>query len=254
MALVVLIGTLLSLLLSFVLSPVLSPLALVASGSAYLMIIIQGALSLAITALISGALISMVNSIEEGQTVSVSRGIQAGLRRLVPLFFVTLALQIPLWLVAFLQTGSLLFAFASSGQPSLSNTNALFSTGILYGVFSLVVSLVSGAIGVGAERATVLESQSVFAALKAGWNLLWRKLKDFIAIGLIFLLLVILLALAYFLVVRLIGSVLLGGIFVIIGIVFSLFATVFESSVWTLAFREWQAQERGELSVATEGI
>ncbi len=218
MALVVLIGTLLSLLLSFVLSPVLSPFAISASGSVYGLIVIQGALSLAITVFISGALISMVNSV----------------------------------LVSFLQTGSMLDAFTLSNQSSFNSTNALLRTGIFYFIFSLAVSLVIGAIGVGAERATALETRSVFAALKAGWNLLGHKLKDFIAIGLIFLLWVILLALTYFLLANLIGSALLGGIFVIISILFSIFAAVFVSGVWTLAFREWQAQERGELSVATE--
>jgi uncharacterized protein involved in exopolysaccharide biosynthesis len=34
------------------------------------------------------------------------------------------------------------------------------------------------------------------------------------------------------------------GLFFIVGLLFSIFAAVFVSSVWTLAFREWQAQER----------
>jgi hypothetical protein len=274
MALVVLIGTLLSMLLSFVLSPFFSPFSIVAFGSAYVLSIIQGGVSLAITAFTSGALISMVNLIEEGQTVSVGRGVQAGLRRLVPLFVVTLTLQIPIWLVAFLQTRSLLYAFTSNNQSSFANPNLLLSTGVFYFIFNLSITLLIQAIGVGAERALVLEKRSVFAALKIGLGLLWRKLKDFVIIGFIFLLLTILV----FVLFTLMSSTLFRStafspiagpqnavfglsstffnpttaVFFILSILFGLFVAVFVSGVWTLAFREWQAQERSELSVAAE--
>ncbi len=268
MALVVLIGTLLGMLLSFVLSPVFSPFSLVASGSAYLMSIVQGVVSLAITAFTTGALIRMVNSIEDGQTPSIRSGVQAGLSRLVPLFFVTLLLQIPLWLAALLQTRSLFGVFASNNQSGFANPRALLSTGVFYVIFNLFITLLIGAIGVGAERAIVLEKQSVFAALKTGWSLLWRRLKDFVAIGFIFVLLTILVLVIYALMsstlirattfspivefqngIPGLGSTFLGpttAVVFVITILFGLFAAVFVSSVWTLAFREWHAQEQND--------
>jgi hypothetical protein len=275
LALVVLIGTLFNLLLSFVLSPFLSPFGLVASGSPYFLSILQGAVNLAITAFTAGALIHMVNSIEDGRAVSVGFGVQAGLSRLIPLFFVTLALQIPLWLVAFLQTRSIVDVFTSSSQSSsFTNLNALFNTGIFYVIFSIFVALLVGAIGVGAERAIVLKKQTVFAALRSGWNLLWRKLKDFMIIGLIFLLFTILLlvistCMSSALIRSATVSMFAGAqnsisgltsmftspvmaLFFVVTLLFGLFAAVFVSSVWTLAFREWQAQEGNESSSADQ--
>ncbi|HSD85395.1 MAG TPA: hypothetical protein VLG46_16145, partial [Anaerolineae bacterium] len=250
MALVVLMGTLLNLLLSFVLSPVLSPFGLVAAGSSYLVIIIQGAVGLAITAFTAGALISMVNSIEDGQPVSIGFGVQSGLSRLVPLFFVTLALQIPVWLVAFLQARSLVDVFASMGQSGFANPNLPLS----YFILNLLITLLVGAIGVGAERAIVLEKQAVFAALKTGWNLLWRKLKDFVVIALIFLLFIILLFVisicASSIFIRTATVSILSGMqtgissltsmftspvmafFFVVSLLFGIFAAVFVSSVW----------------------
>ncbi len=274
MALVVLIGTLINLLLSFVLRPVFSPFAPVGSDSAFFINIVLMVVNLAITAFTAGALISMVNALEEGLPISVGFGVQAGLNRMVPLFFVTLVLQIPLWLVTVLQTRSLLGIFATSGQLSFGNPNALISTGLAYFMLNLFVALLVGAIGVGAERVTVLQKQSVLAALKSGWNLLWRKLKDFVVIGLIFLLLIVLLLVMYYcassIFINYAAASIFSGtpsiasslssmfvnpvtaLFFVVGILFSIFAAVFVSSVWTLAFREWQAQERSELSVAAQ--
>lgn len=217
------------------------------------------------TAFTTGALISMVNLLAEGQTATLNDGVEAGLQRIFPLTFVQLTLLLPIWIIAIVITGSILAAFNGVfAQPNgVQATNVVGVIGSTLGVAVLILlaSLVTSAIGVGADRAVVLENQPVFAALRRGWSLLTTHLSDFVMINLFAIAIGIAISFAY--------ACTLGPIFtsivlsqnpagpldstalatspvypliLIVGALIGVFLEVLLASVWTLAFRQWQGK------------
>ncbi len=224
------------------------------------------------TAFVSGALISLVNSITNHETITLGGGFRAGLRWMLPLTLIAVVLMIPVWLILFNPAGTVLTIFGSyySHPGTVQVTNLLTYAHFIFTEIGrlLMVTLVMNAVGIGAERSVVLEGRSILAALKRGVQLLINRIRDFIVIGLVLLGLGLIIS-ALFLgitgpLVESLASLLgesslplyftspVGLLFTIANFLICAVFAVFASSVWTLAFREWQAQEHSELSVATE--
>jgi hypothetical protein len=208
----------------------------------------------------------MVSAISEKRPVNFSTGMDAGFHWIGRLFVINLILAIPIWIVARFYTRS----WEAVLGWSISQIYQWIVTFGISATFILLVSILCNAIGIGAERAVVLRQHSVSKALKQGGRLLWTRLGDYVVIGLLLVVVgtgIALLfgcgmlvtgyvfgpvdsirSLDYFLGSWTVSSV----IRTILWLAASIVITVFESTVWTLAFREWQAQEHSELSVATE--
>jgi hypothetical protein len=225
-----------------------------------------------------GALMSMVNSISSGQKISVGTGFHAGSKRFLPLLAVRFMLALPALILS-------LIAAVSIGQMVITNLPETVPFGAFarsfsdvagWGMLSFVVALLMTAIGVSAERAVVLDELSIWPAMVKGWKTLWSKFGDYFTIMLLFIMagIIVGLILACILTPILCGTIIgftaytaagmrnnnaimsIAGpsliITVLVGLLFGALVNVFSSSVWTLAFREWQSQERGELTVVTE--
>lgn len=131
-----------------------------------------------------------------------------------------------------------------------------------------MISILVAAIDIGAERTVVLDGKTIGPALLQGWNVLWHNLVDYIAVTLIFLVLGIAVGLAFAL---LLTPLLFADVFISLGhgtvelnaftfttsalgplllvaamlaLVFGMLVTVFTSSVWTIAYREWQTKDK----------
>ncbi len=246
-------------------------LSLVLAGGTFIEITARLLLSVVTAAFLTGALISLVNAIAEGQAVSANDGFAAGARTFVPLLIIGLILAIPSWVM-----GQILDAFFSplllsfQQEVNSADPNAISSTMAQAGVLlccmlplvvlvSALVALVTGAIGVGAERGVALEDQGVGAALKRGWGLMLGRLSDFLVIGLLMLAILAGIGILF-------GCPALVIVFITTGMatavsevsasmssyttilsiffaVLSLPLTILFSGVWTLAFRHWQGKD-----------
>jgi len=130
------------------------------------------------------------------------------------------------------------------------------------------VALLMLAIGISAERAVVIDEMPIWPSIVKGWKSLWGKFGDYFTIVLLLIGIAILvgIVLACVFVPILCGALGLGaatsvnafrqnganiltGLFVflgptvliaiLLGLLLSTLANVFTSSVWTLAYREW---------------
>ncbi|CAG0935545.1 hypothetical protein TFLX_04386 [Thermoflexales bacterium] len=214
-----------------------------------------------------GALISMVNTISGGQKVSVGEGFRAGGRRFLHLLAVRFVLALPtltLAIVGVIVTSQIILGpngDAGSGQFFSRTFGAIAGLGAL----SLIVGLVMMGIGVSAERAVVLDELPIWPAIVKGWKFLWGKFGDYFTLTVLFIGVAILAGIVFacLLTPILCGAMGLGSlgtfgntdpniftrvmvftgptilIGVLLGLLFGALANVFASSVWTLAYREW---------------
>jgi hypothetical protein len=217
-----------------------------------------------------GALMGMVNAIGSGQPASLGFGFRAGARRFLPLLAVRFLLALPallLAIVAAIVASQLFLSPAESfgpGQIFGRTFTALSGLGAL----GFILGLLMMAIGISAERAVVIDELPIWPSIVKGWKLLWGKFGDYFTIVLLIIGIAILagIVLACVLAPLLCGALGLGaassvgafrqnganilaGLFVflgptvliavLLGLLFSMLANVFTSSVWTLAYREW---------------
>lgn len=246
-------------------------LSLTLTGGTFVETTARMLLSAATAAFLTGALISLVNAIAEGQAVSAGDGFAAGARTFSPLLIIGLILAIPSWAMSQLLNGvfsPLILAYQqeinSMDPNALSSTLAQASL-LLCCLLPLVVlafalvALVTGAIGVGAERAVALEDLPVWAALKRAWGLMRSRLSDFLVIGLIMLGILAAVGILFgcpalvivFITTGMASAVseisasmssymtILTVFFAVLGIPL----TILFSGVWTLAFRHWQGKD-----------
>ncbi|HLF28382.1 MAG TPA: hypothetical protein VJG32_18775 [Anaerolineae bacterium] len=227
-----------------------------------------GVLAFLVSTFGQAALISMVNAIEAGQSVSVGAGTRAASSRFAPLLVVRFVLALPLLILGLLAAGSFFTAFSGwfddAAAPRSIGLGALGAFTVLGGL-SFIVGLLTSAVGIGAERAVVLENLPIGPALAHGWRLLWSRFADYFAIALIFLVLAIVVGIAlacafipifvatlipnlaqlqsspdiFLFVTNSAGPALI--IVLVIGLIIGSLVAVFTSSVWTLAYRRWQA-------------
>jgi hypothetical protein len=228
--------------------------------------VLRTLLAFVLAAFTTGALISMVNVIADGQTTNLAAGLQAGLRRWVPLLALSLVLYLPVWLLIFFLSGSILTIFTSGlGQPGgLQATEVLAALPSFLNVAGavLVVNVYMSLVGVGAERALVIDHLPLIDAVKFGWRLLLSHWRDYLSIGVMLIGIVLGLGLIFSVVL---GSLLntlaaslsptgdaaaaaanvsspVNVIFFLASLVVNSLYTVFATSLWTLMYREWQSQ------------
>lgn len=238
--------------------------SLVLSSGDLIVVILNALISLVISAFLTGALISMVNAIADGKPQTVNDGLQAGGQKIVPLIALRFLLALPLWIIAFVLSGSLAVALISAARNTdgFGSTSSLLSGGLAgavgLGVAITLVGIALAAIGVGAERAIVLEDAPVVEAFKRGWNLLTVHLGDFIVIGLLMIVIGLAVGILIGCAVSVVavpaaisqlgpnGSVTGFGTTVIVttllGVVIGVITQVLFSAVWTLAYRQWQGK------------
>ena len=222
-----------------------------------------------------GALISMVSSIDSGQKVGVSAGLHAGGRRFLPQLAVRILLALPILIIGLLGAGTVITTasdlFNGSSQPLFNFGQFGAVTGL--SVLGFLVILMMMAIGVGAERAVVLDEMSIGLSLIQGWKMLWSRLKDYLVIVVILIAVGVVAGLVF---VCALVPIYLGSIYAHLGqvlssqqnpqlvlttvvrptLIFALlfdvllgtWATVFVSSVWTLAYRRWRGVELRQIS------
>lgn len=238
--------------------------------------LIVGAITFVLATFAEAALISMVAKIAAGQPVSVGDGANAGARRFLPLLLVRVLLALPLLILGLLAARSFFAAFSGllreSNQGAASGLDALGTISALGGL-SFLIGLLTFAVGISAERAVVLDDMPPWPAIVRGWKWLWAKFADYFAIALIFLVLAVAFGVLFVcglapivfvsiapnlaqlrpgvnvftFAANIAGTTALVVLLVVL-IVGSL-VSVFVSSVWTLAYREWRAST---LPAATE--
>lgn len=212
------------------------------------------------------ALLILINRLENGERVGVGMGVDDAGRRFLHLLAVRFLLALPLIIIGVAAAGSVLAAF--SGLFSEAETNSLpsfdFSNlGALLGLagLALIVSLLVGGISVGAERAVVIEQQPIFKALGTGASLFIRQIGDFIIIGLLYIVVMIAVGLLFACVLIPVtlmgattGSLMPGSLespqttglvaiwTLVTGLLIGALASIFNASVWTLAYRQWRPQ------------
>ncbi len=218
-----------------------------------------------------GALMGMVNAIGGGQPASLGFGFRAGARRFLPLLAVRFLLALPalfLALVAAIVASQLIFNPAEGFGPGQFFGRTFTALSGL-GALGFIAALLAMAIGISAERAVVIDELPIWPSIVKGWKFLWGKFGDYFTIVLLLIGIAILagIILACVLVPILCGALGLGaassfgafrqndvggilaGLFVflgptaliaiLLGLLVSMLANVFTSSVWTLAYREW---------------
>lgn len=234
---------------------------------------LRGALT---RAFLTGALIVLANDVADHRPTSFGGGFAAGARFFLPLLGVGLILALPS--LAFGQLVSLFLAPLASQipqNPDVASLQKMLATlGLMLCVLLplllawLLVSGITGALGVGAERAVALEGANVWRALKRGWDLLTEKLGDIFVIGLIMLGVWIVFYIFFGCAAVIVGlgaslaslgnatsevSRLEGNpVFNIIHALLTIPIEIWFSVVWTLAFRRWQGR-LGDVSPFVEG-
>lgn len=220
-----------------------------------------------VVAFTRGALISMVNANVDEQPLTLGQGIQSGFRWLASLLLIELALMIPVWIVIFVASGSLLTTFLIDlGQPDgLQASSILNYIGAILSLagLALVLNIALSALGIGVERAIVIDKKSISEALKEGLQLLRSKYLDFIVFaGILFMIGIgvsLVLSLAGQQVLSSMGIDLtdpnlktdpiilfsspLGVVLLGVQIIATTALTILASIVWTLVYRQWHAPE-----------
>ncbi len=236
-----------------------------------------GLVSMVAFAILVGAVVQVFNEMAEGRNPSIIDGFSAGGRKVLPLVLLQLIWQVPLRLVVWIVNGVPEGAIGPVTSPEVLTGSSLIyivggsfqGEGIIPQIFLgqgsiLLAILVVSAFAIGADRAVVLEDESVPAALARGWNLLREQFSSFIkigvALGLVTLGLGLLLALAQS---PMIGTAAAFGAplpeaqiaqlnasplliaAMALNLVFNTLELILVTGVWTLAFRYWQGKDAG---------
>ncbi len=205
------------------------------------------------------ALIYLINKLEMRERVTLGTGLDAG-EKIFQLLIVRAILFLPNVLMAVLTFAALGGQMSRVNLASPANSLASVFGGLCGGILLVfLVSLLTSALAVGAERAIVIEKLSIGRALGLSWQLLATQMGDFIMIGLIFMGLSFLIGILF----SCVGQPLLGLMFstasptalrsgglltnpivlltLSIGLIGNVLMTILGTSVWTLAYREWRA-------------
>lgn len=225
-----------------------------------------------------GALISMVNAIRSGQKLSVGDGFRAGARRFLPLLAVRFILVLPTLalgiIIAIVTSQTLLTSQSDVGSQQFFFRTLGTIAGL--GLLSFIAALLMMGIGVSAERAVVIDELPIGSSIVKGWKFLWSKLGDYFIIVVLFIGVAIVAGMVFVCLfvpifcgaaslgtlgafgdnnlniftrtVVFTGPILVGS--VLLGLLVGTLVNVFTSSVWTLAYREWNqaAQPPAEFS------
>lgn len=214
-------------------------------------------------------LLNLINRLENGERISVGQGVDEAGKRFLHLLVVRLLLALPLIIIGVAAAGSVLSAVSgvfTEAEPSFNSFDfgeigTMF--GRMFGLLGLafVISLLVGGIGIGAERAVVIEEQGVFKSLGLGASLFIKQIGDFVIIGVLYIVVLIAVGLLFACVLLPVtfmgattGSLLssdfaspqTGGLVavwtLVTGLLVGALSMIFNASVWTLAYRQWRPQ------------
>ncbi len=153
--------------------------------------IIFGLVLLFIGMLASAALIGLTQAAERGDPVDFKSGLHAGFQHIDRLIIIRLIFNIPFVVLSLAGFTIFLRTIDPAAVPlgydqSLS---ALQDTGLLtiFLIISLITGIFIGAIGIGADRAVVIDGMGVIEALQQGWDTLRNNLGRYIIITGIFI-------------------------------------------------------------------
>ncbi|MGQ9683221.1 MAG: DUF7544 domain-containing protein [Anaerolineae bacterium] len=261
--------------------PSFGPSATVILAGVVLVIILLVVATIIVRNLSKGALIAMVDEVEETGNTRVSTGFRRGWRHWLRLFAISLVVFVPLVVAALIllagAASPLLLAIVGAGNGAGAAGKALLAIAavLTVGLFLvwlllvIVASVAADLLQQFAYRRCVLGGDGVFAAIRHGYHMIRRNLRD---AGLTWLILfgVQLVAGIVLIPVVLIGLALVAGPAVAAGVasqswvvalllaapLFLLFIVaisflsglliVFTSTVWTLTYREVLAREQTE--------
>jgi hypothetical protein len=222
-------------------------------------LIVLGVIGFVFATFGDAALIHLINKLEMRERITVGMGLDGG-EKIFQLLVVRVLLFLPNLLVMVLAFAVMWGQLShidllSSGNP----LSGLFGNMCGLGAITFLVSLLTSALSVGAERAIVIEKLSIGKALGLSGQLLATQIGDFIVISLIFLGLSILIGMLF----ACVGQPLLGlmfrtasptafmsgGLFTnpimllsfSIAVIGNMLAMILGTSVWTLAYREWRS-------------
>ncbi len=217
-----------------------------------------------------GALMGMVNTIGGGQKASLGFGFRAGAKRFLPLLAVRFLLALPVLVLAIIGgiVASQLVLGSLQDQGPAQFFSRTFTAVSGLGALAFIAGLLMAAIGVSAERAVVIDEMPIWPSIVKGWKFLWGKFGDYFTIALLFIGIAIVVGIIFACVLvpilcgvlglgaassinafRQGGANIVTGLFVLLGptllvvillgLLVAILANVFTSSVWTLAYRDW---------------
>lgn len=222
-----------------------------------------GLIWLAIGLIGHAAVIALTQAIERGDDATLKAGFQLALKSLPTLLVIRLIFNVPIVLLSiagFLVANGL---FDPVGGP-LGYTAILQAAGYLpiFLIVGAMVGVFIGAIGVGADRACVLDGLGALAALKRGWHVFRKHLDRYVGVTGVFvssgLLIVFTLACPIaILLADAIGALVqslpvgadltpvllgtpLGAVIGVVLLVLYAGFTAFASVVWTLVYRRFE--------------
>ena len=241
----------------------IDPAAVVIAG------VVLGSLMFMLLTFAEGGLISLVTTVRDQKPIDLRAGLSAANKNFLPLLVVRAVLALPLLIASGLAAQSILPAFfALFTEPT---GERLFNLGTIANITGgsgvlLVLSLLITAIGVGAERAVVIEHKPAVAALGRGVQLFARNSLAYMGIAMMFVIAGFIVGVAFALILapfmfifilptvrqtdlsyvtfttNLAGPI--GAIAVFVGLLLGMLVAVLTSTMWTLSFREWQESEQ----------
>ena len=246
------------------------PSILIAGLMISLMLLIFGAFG-------QTALINLINKLENRERISVGGGVDAGGKRFLHLLAVRIVLALPLLVIGALAAGSFLSAFSGLFDQTQSEQFFNFSTlgtALGLGLLIMIVGLLFSGISVGAERAVVIEELSIFDSIGLGVRLFLAQMGDFLIIGLLFLVVFIAIGLMFGCVIipllfanatfgstqsgmfRLEANITgpIAGLVLVAGLIVGTLGSIFVTSVWTLAYRQWRADKVVKMVKSPDGM
>jgi hypothetical protein len=215
--------------------------------------------------LANAALISLTQAAERGDAINFKVGLRAGWQHIDRLIIIRLIFNIPFVVLALLGFIVLQRLIDPTLAP-LSFSQSLWvlqEAGLLpiFLIVSLIAGVFVGAIGIGSDRAVVIDGLGIVAALRQGWQTLRDHFSKYFVISGIFISTMLLIALVLFCPVALLFAERVaalaqtsslntdltttlwnepsGSALIIIGVLLYAVITAFISITWTIAYRRY---------------
>jgi hypothetical protein len=215
--------------------------------------------------LANGALIGLTQSAERGDEISFKAGLRLGWQHIDRLVIIRLFFNIPFVVLALLGFIVLQRLIDPAIGPLTFSESlvALQEAGLLpiFLIVSLITGMFVGGIGIGTDRAVVIDGLGIVAALRQGWQTLRDHFSKYFVLSGIFISTLLLIALVLFCPVALLfaGRVAelaqtsslntdltatlwnepSGSVLIIIGLLLYAVITAFISITWTIAYRRY---------------
>jgi hypothetical protein len=230
-----------------------------------IVMIVVGVIFIAIGVIASAALIALTHAADRGEGIHFAAGVRLGVKRMWPLIALRLIFNIPATLLSIVVFVVVVRLADSTGVllPYGELAQALQTFGLLPIVLILgtLLGLLIGGIGIGADRACVLDDAGVLASLTQGWQLMRKNLTRYLAITGIFISSALLIVFTFAcplailltepiaqltqsvpagtdLTLLLLGTP-LGAIIGLVLLLVYAFVTAYASIVWTLFYRRY---------------